>query len=293
LGWFENGAHRASNLYTGARALILAGLLVGASSVVAGPVAATSARADLKPSVGAEATPAAAAPVKVVIIVGPTGSGTAGNIANARKLAAQARGYGASVTEIYSPNATWARVDAAAQGANILIDMGHGNGWPSPYKPYQENTKDGFGLNAKLNGGNLDLKYYGANYIRKYIHLAPNSVVILHGMCYTAGNSEPGNPVPTVEGGRERIENFAAGFLTVGAKVVFAEPGGDVGYILAALFAGKTTARTIFMSESVTSTPLIAYPSHRTVGAHLIAQRDPTGHFRRSVAGNLDATITK
>jgi hypothetical protein len=47
------------------------------------------------------------------------------------------------------------------------------------------------------------------------------------------------------------------------------------------------------MSESVTSTPLIAYPSHRTAGAHLIAQRDPTGHFRRSVAGNLDAPITK
>ena len=85
----------------------------------------------------------AAAPIKVVIIVGPTGSGTAGNIAEARKLAAQARGHGASVTEIYSPNATWSRVSAAAQGANILIDMGHGNGWPSPYSRSRRTPRTG------------------------------------------------------------------------------------------------------------------------------------------------------
>ena len=296
MGWFENGAHRASNLLASGATLALVGTLVGLGGTVGAPAAAASTTTSISTTAGpSKAMPpaAAAAPVKVVIIVGPTGTGTAANIAEARKLAAMVRSYGATVTEVYSPNATWARVDAAAQGANILIDMGHGNGWPSPYKPYQENTKDGFGLNARLNDGNLDLKYYGANYVRKYIHLAANSVVILHGMCYTAGNSEPGNPVPTIEVGRERIQNFAAGFLTAGAKVVFAEPGSDVGYIVAALFAGKTTARTIFMSKAVLSPPLLAYPSHRTPGAHLIAQRDRTGHFQRSVTGNLDATITK
>ena len=30
--------------------------------------------------------------------------------------------------EIYSPNATWSKVKAAAQGANVLIYLGHGNG---------------------------------------------------------------------------------------------------------------------------------------------------------------------
>lgn len=107
---------------------------------------------------------------------------------------------------------------------------------------------------------------------------------MLHGWQLRAGQ-----PDPSIEGGRERIENFAAGFLQVGAKVVFAEPGGDVSYILTALFTSKTTARKIFMSESVTTAPLIAYPSHRTAGAHLIAQRDRTGHFRRSVTGSLSS----
>jgi hypothetical protein len=240
---------------------------------------------------------AASTPIKVVIVVGPTGSGTAGNVANAKQLAAQARSYGATVLEVYSPNATWARFAAAAQGANILILMGHGNGWPSPYPPFQENTKDGVGLNATANHGNLNVKYYGGNYIRKYIRLASNAVVIMHGECYTAGNSEPGNPIPTVEAGRERIENFAAGFLAVGAKDVIAEPYGDVGYILTDLFSGPTTGRAIFMNggggwgKSNTAMTFIPAPSHRTKGAHIEAFRDSTGHFRRSLTGFIDLTI--
>jgi hypothetical protein len=275
----NNGAHRASKLFMGARALAMAALILGAGGIAMVP------------------TVAASTPIKVVIIVGPTGTGTAGNIANAKQLAAQARSYGATVIEIYSPHATWASVVANAQGANILISMGHGNGWPSPYGPFQENTKDGFGLNAKANQGNLNLQYYGANYIRKYIHLAPNAVVILHGECYSAGNSEPGNPIPSIEAGRERIQNFAAGFLSVGAKDVFAEPYGDVSYILTDLFSGPTTGRTIEMSggsgwgSSNSSMTFLPYPSQRTPGAHIEAFRDSTGHFRRSLTGWIDAPL--
>jgi hypothetical protein len=273
LDLVNNGAQRASKLFMGARALAMAALILGVGGIATVP------------------TVAASTPIKVVIVVGPTGTGTAGNIANAQQLAAQARSYGATVIEVYSPHATWAQFAAAAQGANILISMGHGNGWPSPYPPFQENTKDGVGLNARANQGNLNVKYYGANYIRKYIHLAPNAVVILHGECYSAGNSEPGNPIPSVEAGRERIQNFAAGFLAVGAKAVFAEPYGNVSYILTALFTGTTTARTIFMSASPAGA-LLAYPSHRTAGAHLLANRDSTGHYRRSVTGSLDLALS-
>jgi hypothetical protein len=280
LGWFANGAHRASNLFAGARALILATALVGLGGLVAGPTVAAS-------------TAAVSTPIKVVIVVGPTGTGTAQNVANAKQLAAQARGYGATVIELYSPGATWRRVVSAAQGANVFIYMGHGNGWPSPYGPFQENTKDGLGLNGTANQGNLNLKYYGANFIRASIHLAPNAVVILRGLCYSAGNSEPGRAWPTEAAGRQRIQNFAAGFLAVGAKTVFAEPYGDVGYILNAMFTKKSTARQIWMGQSPNGPPrYIAYPSQRTVGAHLIAQLDSSGHFRRSLTGSLDLTIT-
>jgi hypothetical protein len=259
---------------------MLAGTLLGFSGVVAPTVVAASS-------------------VKVVIVVGPTGTGTAHNIADAKQLAAQARGYGATVIEIYSPNATWSKVEAAAKGANILIDMGHGNGWPSPYSPFQETTKDGLGLNASANHGNLNVKYYGATYITKYIRFAPNAVVILRGLCYSAGNSEPGNPIPTVNQGERRIDNFSAGFIKSGAKAVFAEPYGDASYILSALFTGSSTARQIFETGGsgggwgpADTMKNYFTASVRTKGAKIIFNRDSTGHFRRSVAGSLDVVLS-
>ena len=51
-----------------------------------------------------------------------------------------------NVVKIYTPNATWSRVRAAAQGATVLVYLGHGNGWPSIYPPFQMLTKDGLGL---------------------------------------------------------------------------------------------------------------------------------------------------
>ena len=75
---------------------------------------------------------AAATQVKVVVVVGPVEGSTSKDILHAKEYAALARSYGASVIEIYSPNATWAKVKAAAKGANIFIYLGHGNGYPSP-----------------------------------------------------------------------------------------------------------------------------------------------------------------
>ena len=79
---------------------------------------------------------AAAAGKKVVIVVGPAGSNTSDYIYNAKKLAYQARTYGATVYEIYTPHARWARVKSLSQGANVFIYLGHGKGYPSPYGAY-------------------------------------------------------------------------------------------------------------------------------------------------------------
>ena len=138
-----------------------------------------------------------AVPHKVVIIVGPNESRTAKYRDQADALAAIASGYGASVVKIYSPNASWYKVRTKAQGANLLIYLGHGNGWPSPYKPYQPYTKDGLGLNKSSGNGNSNVKHWGEYYIRNYLHLAPNAVVILNHACYTAGSSEPGRADPS------------------------------------------------------------------------------------------------
>ncbi len=112
----EAGAQRASSTRSARLAVLsLAFALMAAVGIAANP------------------TPAAAAGMKVVVVAGPVESSTAKYVANAQRYAAQARSYGATVIEIYSPNATWARVKAAAQGANVLIYLGHGNGSPNPY----------------------------------------------------------------------------------------------------------------------------------------------------------------
>ncbi len=136
---------------------------------------------------------AAAGDPKVVIIVGATHGATAGYRADADVAYAEARKYTSNVIKVYSPNATWSKVKAAVVGASIVIYMGHGNGWPSPYT-YDPlyTTKDGFGLNATAGAGDYNNKYYGEPYMAS-MDLAPGAIVLLHHLCYASGNSEPGD----------------------------------------------------------------------------------------------------
>jgi hypothetical protein len=245
---------------------------------------------------GALSTPqeALGAGVKVVIVVGPTHSATARYIEKGRSYAALARSYGASVTEVYSPNATWSRVRSVAQGANILVYLGHGNGWPSPYAPFSRYTKDGMGLNATAGNGHANTKYYGEYYMANYINLAPNAVVILNHLCYASGNSEPGRALPTKSTAIKRVDNFGAGFLRTGAKAVFAEGHGSAGYVIRKLFTGNATST---MKQVFYSAPHrimqynFAFYSSRTAGSTASMDPERPGYYYRSVIGRLSTTI--
>jgi flagellar hook assembly protein FlgD len=181
-----------------------------------------------------QATQAAALPaagLKAVIIVGPASGNTWNYIDAANGIAAQAEAVGMSVDKIYTPNATWERVKHESQGANLLVYLGHGNGFPTQHRnTLSEDTEDGFGLNpydgASVSG---DVKYYGADFMRRAIKLAPGSVVLLNRLCYASGNGESGLDYPEnykVAADREqalqRVDNYASGFLAIGASAVFA-----------------------------------------------------------------------
>jgi hypothetical protein len=236
----------------------------------------------------AHPTPAdALAARKVVIVVGPVGSSTAKYIASAKLLAAQARSYGATVTELYSPRATWSRVKAAAKGANVLIYLGHGNGHPSPYGAFSSKSKDGMGLNPSL--GSTANKYYGEYYIDREIALAPNAVVILNRLCYASGNSEPGRGTPTLSVAKQRVDNFGAGFLRANARIVFAEGINSAGYILYGLFKTHKTMREIFWSDPVADGRYdVSFRSSRTPGKHALMDPLGRGRYYRSIIGDLD-----
>ena len=70
---------------------------------------------------------------KVVIIVGAVHGQTDSYRERGDAAYAEAKKYTPNVTKVYSPNATWSKVKSATTNANIVIYMGHGNGWPSPY----------------------------------------------------------------------------------------------------------------------------------------------------------------
>jgi hypothetical protein len=235
-------------------------------------------------------TPAAAAGMKVVIVVGPAGSSTSNYIYNAKKLAAQARSYGASVYEVYSPYATWAKVKSVAQGANVFIYLGHGNGYPSPYGAFSKYSKDGLGLNTSA--GSTRHTYYGEYYVDTGINFAPNAVVILNRLCYASGNSEWGSGYPSKSVAIQRVDNYGAGFLRANARAVFAEGIDSASYILYGLFRTERSMRQIFWSDPARDGRYdFGFASSRTAGKH--ALMDPLGgasRYYRSVIGDLDMT---
>ncbi|HEX7347830.1 MAG TPA: FlgD immunoglobulin-like domain containing protein [Candidatus Limnocylindrales bacterium] len=222
---------------------------------------------------------AARTPAKVVIVVGATHGATAKYRSYADAAYAEAIKHTPNVVKVYSPNATWSKVKSAAVGASILIYFGHGNGWPSPYT-YDPNytTKDGMGLNADLNGdgklSDYENKYYGEPSV-KTLDLAPNAIVLLHHLCYASGNSEPGHAQPTVTVARQRISNYAAGFIASNAQAVLADGHrGPVDYIRA-LFTTDQTIEAMWRTAPGNNGHVSSFTSTRTSGVR--ALMDPEG----------------
>jgi hypothetical protein len=269
-----NGAQWASRRTPGH----LAALAVLATVLAVGGLTATPGSAD-------------ASGFKVVIVVGPAHSSTAKYIDAARRLASQARSYGAAVSEIYSPNATWAKVRTVAQGAKLLIYLGHGNGHPSPYGVFSRYSKDGMGLNRTAGNGHANVRYYGEYYMANYIDLAKNAVVILNRLCYASGNSEPGMALPSKSTAVKRVDNFGAGFLRTGARAVFAEGIGSTGFVLSGLFTTDSTIRDIFWSDPrATRSYAFSFSSARTTGKSALLDPYRPGKYYRSVIGDLAMT---
>jgi hypothetical protein len=234
-----------------------------------------------------------AASQKVVIVVGPVGSTTSDYRSKANTLASQARSYGASVTELVSPNATWSRVVAAAKGANVFIYLGHGNGWPSQYPPYSTSSKDGIGLNAAAGHGNSNVKYYGEAYMPQ-LKLAKAAVVILNHLCFASGNSEWGRANPNRATAVKRVDNYGAGFLRSGAKSVFAIGLDNVAFILQGLFQGSATmtmAQLFWSNPRATGTYKFHFDSKRTPGTLALMDPKAPSSYYRSVIGWLSTTV--
>jgi flagellar hook assembly protein FlgD len=242
-------------------------------------------------------------PKKAVIVAGPVHGNTDRFKGYAKDMADAAEAQGMEVTRIFHPYAPASRVKNQAQGADLFVYVGHGNGWPSNYGPFQEDTKHGLGLDAADpdDRGPSTVVYKGANWLRNNIEFAPDAVVILSHLSYASGNGSSGMAIPSRSVAVKRVDNFANGFLSIGARVVWAlgwQPGA---HVVDALYEENATMDAVFMTRYGSKvSPLSGwighnpgyYDSERIPGARIHIDPDPEYGYLRAITGDLDFTTT-
>jgi hypothetical protein len=216
--------------------------------------------------------PASAAGPKVAVIVGPTGSLTSTFRSRADQVAAEAAASGATVAKAYSPNATWANVLNAVEGASIIVYFGHGNGFPSPYGSTElRDRHNGWGLNRTTTNGDSDswsstLVYCGEKALlgtlgpydgaaqRQYCSGGPIRPARGFVMIYAQAHYAPGfgeryvrsDPLTTYQQARQRVRNYSYPVLRLGASAFFATAYSDAHKLAARLLShpNRTFARS-------------------------------------------------
>ncbi len=251
------------------------------------------------PAKAAQVTPPQ---LKAVIIVGPAGALTAQDLEDGESLAVAAENHGMDVRRVFHPHATWENVMANIQGANLVYYAAHGYGWPSPYTAIlTEARQNGVGLNSFDGSSVNQYTYYGANVIRANWVLAPNALVFLNHDCYTAGNGEPGMAIPSWDVARQRVDNYAAGFLAVGAKAVFAYSGQRFNKTIQQLFTTDMTVEQMFRTVGTKPHPYYGwvgtdarkFNSVRTPGTENFLDSHAKLGFLRAISGDLSLTATQ
>ena len=247
---------------------------------------------------------AADGPQKAVVVAGPVHSQTDKYRGYCRAIAKAAEAQGMEVVRIFHPYAPASKVRNKGQGAHLFVYCGHGNGWPSPYRPFQEETKNGLGLDvADPEKRSPDkVVYKGADWLRANLELAPNAVVILSHLSYASGNASSGMAIPSRDVAVQRVDNFANGFLSIGARAVWAlgwQPGAD---IVKALHQEDSTMDAVFMTRYRDGvSPLNGwigwkpgyYESERIPGATVHIDPDKNHGYLRGLTGDLDFTTTQ
>ncbi|TAL06018.1 MAG: cell wall-binding repeat-containing protein [Chloroflexota bacterium] len=256
--------------------------------LAATPVAAATSNPSAAGAADVNATTKSTA--KVVIIVGATHSATSNYRSIADSAYAEAIKWSSNVVKIYSPYATWAAVKPALQGASVVVYLGHGNGWPSPYTyDAAYTTKDGLGLNATSGNGDNNVKYYGEPSLANEIRLAPNAVVLLNHLCYASGNSEPGDADPTLSVAMQRVDNYGQGFIKAGARAVIAEGHGSINGMIRDLFTTHQTVLDVWRNQSNYHGNEFSFQSTRSPAYSAFMDPDSTsGGYYRSLIGNPD-----
>jgi hypothetical protein len=277
-----------------ARALALTALLLNGLLVVAAPPA-----------------PTVAASPKVAIIVGPVGSLTSTYRGYANEVASAATAAGATVAKAYSPNATWANVKAAVNGASVIVYFGHGNGYPNPYGSNElTDRSNGWGLNRTTSNGDADnwsttmvycgekallgtltssdgaaqWDYCGGKSNTDGITPAAGFTMVYGQAHYAPGFGEryqESDPLTTLSEAQQRVRHYSYPVLALGARAFLATAYGDTADIVTRLLTmPSSTFADIFAAGTGYSPSTLTTKAHADVsGAQIWVQRTTIAMF--------------
>jgi len=253
---------------------------------------------------------------KVVIIVGPTGSLTDGFRSQGDSIADAATAAGAAVTKVYSPDATWDAVKTAVDGANVIVYLGHGNGYPNPYNTkLYDDRDDGWGLNRTATGGDSDnysthMVYCGAKALlgtltssdgsdqQAYcsggpITPAPGFVMVYSDACYAPGASESWDTPATASKATQRAGYYSRPILAgLGGSAYFATDHGAAG-LVASIVSNPDTSYGDLYNANLPSGMTVSEQAHPFVsGVQLwLGLGSKAGSYKYAFAGDPTATF--
>ena len=223
----EHGAQRASsNRSVRLAVLALAFALVAAVGIAANP------------------TPAAAAGMKVVVVVGPVESSTAKYISNAKRYAAQARSLRGHRRRDLQPERDLGQGQGGRPGRERPHLPRPRQRLAQPVRRLRPGTRrTGWGSTRRPATATATRSITASTTSRPQVKLAPNAVVILNHLCYASGNSEWGRANPTKTSRSSASTTSGRASCAPGAKAVFAEGITDASYILYGLFTDEPDDR--------------------------------------------------
>jgi hypothetical protein len=245
---------------------------------------------------------AGAAGQKVAIIVGPVGGGSiqTNYLDRGEQIADAVEALGATAVRVFSPDATWANAKAAVNGANIIVYIGHGSGYPNPYgSTLLTDRTNGWGLNRIAGADSADPTGHGHNLSTQMVYCgeaaiegkpltsynaaycsggpitpAPGFVMVFSNACYAPGAGETEETTPSSEQtALARVNYYSRAFLALGGTY-FASDVGSRSVVENILRNPTKSFGDIFkMSQGYSATALRTFPHWFIGGAEAWIQR--------------------
>jgi hypothetical protein len=194
-------------------------------------------------------------PLKAILLVGPIdgddGSWTTAEKRNMELAAQELEANGVEVYRFYTPNTSWERVKAAAEGAHFFFYRGDGVYW----SPMPSPTVGGLALKNE---------FVSPDAIRRDLRLAPNAIVMMYA-CFSAGTASNDTGSISSQEAQRRVAQYSDPFFDVGASAYFANWYGNAFQMFVRyLFQGKTLGQAYeaYSDFNRSSVERYSHPNH-------------------------------